>query len=106
MARLPTVVVVEVVRLLVARAHHAECIGAVRGPIVLTPKADGAGLVVHLMIPAERIETGEQGSALNQIEGKSRRPASTRFRAAPLPWLGTVVTKKPASGYDPRSGSR
>ena len=28
---------------------------------------------------------GEQGSALNQIEGKSRRPASTRFRAAPLP---------------------
>ena len=97
MERLSAVVlvIVEVVRRLVGHAHHAERIGAVRGPVVLRSKADVAGLVVFLMVPAERIETWRAGLCI-EPDRREEPSASTLFIAAPLPWLGTVVAKKPA----------
>lgn len=45
-------------RLFVGNAHRAECVGAVRGPVVFRPKPDVARLIVLLMVPAQGIEAG------------------------------------------------
>jgi hypothetical protein len=57
---------------------------------VLRAKPDVAGIVALLVIPAQGIAPACVVASLNQIDGNSRRAASTRFIAAPLPWFLTV----------------
>ena len=63
---------------------------------MLRTKANVAGLVVLLVIPAECIETGRAGLGIEPDRGKQPAAGLDPFIAAPLPWLGTVVTWKPA----------
>ena len=69
------------------------------GPVVLGPEADIAGVVFALVVEAERVAARLRWSAsLNQSCGPSRRSASIRIMAAPLPWFFTGgSTAKPAS---------
>ena len=65
---------------------------------MLGPEADIADVVLPLVIEAERVAAGFGRRLVPQSCGPSRRTASIRIMAAPLPWfLIGGSTAKPAS---------
>jgi hypothetical protein len=69
-----------------------------RRPIMIRTETNIAVFVFPFVIEAQRLAPGFRCCSLNQSFGPSRRTASIRIDAAPLPWFLTGgSTVKPAS---------